>query len=53
MPKVLLSVPHLLQRSDGDCLATCAAMVLAYLDRAMDYAELLSLLKMALRPLVG
>ncbi len=45
MPKVLLSVPQLLQRSDGDCLAACAAMVLAYLDRAMDYAELLSLLK--------
>ena len=45
MPKILLSVPHLLQRSDGDCLAACAAMVLAYLDRAMDYAELLSLLK--------
>jgi ABC-type bacteriocin/lantibiotic exporter with double-glycine peptidase domain len=38
-------VPHLLQRSDADCLAACAAMVLAYLDRAMDYAELLSLLK--------
>ena len=45
MPKVLLSVPHLLQRSDGDCLAACAAMVLAYRDREMDYAELLSLLK--------
>jgi ABC-type bacteriocin/lantibiotic exporter with double-glycine peptidase domain len=45
VPKVLLSVPHLLQRSDGDCLAACAAMVLAYLDRVMDYAELLSLLK--------
>jgi ABC-type bacteriocin/lantibiotic exporter with double-glycine peptidase domain len=38
-------VPHLLQRDDGDCLAACAAMVLAYLDRAMDYAALLSLLK--------
>jgi len=38
-------VPHLLQGSDGDCLAACAAMVLAYLDRAMDYAELLSLLR--------
>jgi ABC-type bacteriocin/lantibiotic exporter with double-glycine peptidase domain len=45
VPKVLLSVPHLLQRSDSDCLAACASMVLAYLDRAMDYAELLSLLK--------
>ena len=45
MPKILLSVPHLLQRSDGDCLAACVAMVLAYLDRVMDYAALLSLLK--------
>ncbi len=25
-----LSVPHLLQRSSGDCLAACAAMVLRY-----------------------
>ena len=45
VPKILLSVPHLLQRSDGDCLAACVAMVLAYLDRVMDYAALLSLLK--------
>ncbi len=45
MPKILLSVPHLLQRSDGDCLVTCVSMVLAYLDRVMDYAALLSLLK--------
>ena len=45
MPKVLLSVPHLLQQSDGDCLAACATMVLTHLDRAMDYAGLLSLLR--------
>jgi len=43
--RILLAVPHLLQRSDGDCLAACAAMMLAYLNRAMDYAELLSLLR--------
>ena len=30
MPKVLLSVPHRSQQSDGDCLAACAAMVLAH-----------------------
>lgn len=45
MPKLLLSVPHLLQQSDGDCLAACAAMVLAGLNLTMDYADLLSLLK--------
>ena len=37
MPKVLLSVPHRSQQSDGDCLAACAAMVLAHLGRAIDY----------------
>ena len=37
MPKVLLSVLHRSQQSDGDCLAACAAMVLAYLGRAIDY----------------
>jgi ABC-type bacteriocin/lantibiotic exporter with double-glycine peptidase domain len=45
VPKVLLSVPHLLQQSDGDCLAACAAMVLAHIGRAVDYADLLRLLK--------
>ena len=45
MPKVLLSVPHQQQQSDGDCLTACAAMVLAYLDRPMEYAQLLRLLK--------
>lgn len=44
MPKVLLSVPHQLQQSDGDCLAACAAMTLAYLGRAIDYGQLLRLL---------
>ena len=44
MPKVSLSVPHQLQQSDADCLAACAAMVLAYLGREIDYALLLELL---------
>lgn len=44
MPKVLLSVPHQPQQSDGDCLAACAAMVLAYLGREIDYPRLLQLL---------
>jgi hypothetical protein len=44
VPKVLLSVPHQLQEGDGDCLAACAAMVLAHLGRAIEYARLLRLL---------
>ena len=40
MPKVLLSVPHQSQQSDGDCLAACAAMVLAHLGHAIDYPQL-------------
>lgn len=45
MPKVLLTVPHQLQQSDGDCLAACAAMVLTYLGQQIDYPKLLRLLK--------
>lgn len=45
MPKVLLSVPHQPQQSDGDCLAACAAMVLAFLRRTVDYTRLLRLLR--------
>jgi hypothetical protein len=41
VPKVLLSVPHQSQQSDGDCLAACAAMVLAHLGHAIDYPQLL------------
>ncbi len=44
-PKVLLEVPHQPQRHDGDCLAACAAMLLAYLKRPLDYAQLLKLLR--------
>jgi hypothetical protein len=43
MPSTLLPVPHHLQRSDGDCLAACAAMVLAYLGVSVDYDRLLRL----------
>lgn len=45
MPKVLLLVPHIRQRGDGDCLAACAGMVLAYLDHPATYGELLRELK--------
>jgi ABC-type bacteriocin/lantibiotic exporter with double-glycine peptidase domain len=38
-------VPHQQQQSDGDCLAACAAMALAYLDYAIDSGQLLRLLK--------
>ncbi len=44
MPKVLLSVPHQRQLHDGDCLAACAAMLLIYLGRSLDYARLQQLL---------
>jgi hypothetical protein len=44
VPKVLLPIPHQPQQSDGDCLAACAAMAMAHLGRAIDYAQLLKLL---------
>lgn len=45
MPRVLLTVPHQKQQSDGDCLAACAAMVLDYFNSSVDYPNLLQLLK--------
>lgn len=45
MPKVLLPVSHLRQRSESDCLAACAAMVLQYLRFDLEYADLLLLLQ--------
>ena len=45
MPNILLPIPHQLQRSEGDCLAACAAMALAYWDVASDYDHLLRLLE--------
>jgi ABC-type bacteriocin/lantibiotic exporter with double-glycine peptidase domain len=44
VPKVLHSVPHQRQQSDGDCLAACAAMLLAHLGHRIDYPHLLQLL---------
>jgi len=44
VPNTLLPIPHHLQRSDGDCLAACAAMVLDHLDVPVDYDHLLQLL---------
>ncbi len=45
MPKVLLPILHLKQRSEGDCLAACAAMVLDNLGLTLSYPDLLELLK--------
>ena len=44
MPNTLLPIPHRLQRSDGDCLAACAAMALDYCGVPSDYDRLLKLL---------
>jgi len=41
----LLSVSHRSQNQQSDCLAACAAMVLAYLHVPVDYARLLQLLR--------
>lgn len=45
MPPRLLLVPHCQQQADGDCLAACAAMVLAYWQRDIAYSALLRLLR--------
>ena len=44
MPTPWLSVSHQKQRHRSDCLAACAAMVLAYLGQPVRYSQLLSLL---------
>jgi ABC-type bacteriocin/lantibiotic exporter with double-glycine peptidase domain len=44
VPNTLLSIPHRPQRSDGDCLAACAAMMLDHLGVPADYDRLLQLL---------
>jgi hypothetical protein len=41
VPSTLLTIPHHPQRSDGDCLAACAAMVLEHLSMLIDYDRLL------------
>ncbi|GEM_PF-3681281 len=44
MPKIWLTVPHQKQHRQADCLAACAAMVLAYWKCSIAYEQLLSLL---------
>jgi hypothetical protein len=44
VPSTLLPIPHRPQRSDGDCLAACATMMLDHLGVPVDYDRLLQLL---------
>lgn len=44
MAAVVLPVPHRTQRTDGECLAACAAMVLAYIGLTTAYEKLLKVL---------
>lgn len=46
-----LPVPHVKQRQDADCLAACAAMVLDYLQRPLNYDQLLK--RLDITPDVG
>jgi len=41
---LILPVPHVQQRKDGECLAACASMILAYMGIKPDYEYLLRLL---------
>lgn len=45
MNRILLPVPHLQQQERGECLAACAAMLLAYLGRPVRYKHLLKVLQ--------
>jgi ABC-type bacteriocin/lantibiotic exporter with double-glycine peptidase domain len=44
MPANCLAVPHLEQSAEGDCLPTCAAMILAYLQQPVDVTRIARLL---------
>ena len=44
MPTILLPVLHLSQRRQADCLAACAAMVITYLGKTVDYEHLMHIL---------
>ncbi len=41
---IILPIPHILQKTQADCLAVCAAMILAYLNKPVPYDQLLVLL---------
>ena len=42
---ILLSVPHVLQRNNGECLAACAAMALQYSGTPVSYSRLCKTLR--------
>lgn len=44
MPAHFLRVPHIQQRSNADCLAACAAMLLEYVGLRVDYVRLVRVL---------
>ena len=45
MPTILLPIPHQHQREEADCLPACAAMILTYLRKDVNYRHLKNLLK--------
>ncbi|NEP85227.1 MAG: hypothetical protein F6K39_48365 [Okeania sp. SIO3B3] len=51
MSRLILPVPHIQQRQQGDCLVACAVMLLQYLGRPADYKALSKLLQV--RPHIG
>lgn len=44
MPATLLTVPHIQQRDNSDCLAACAAMILAFVGIQVPYPRLVRIL---------
>ena len=48
---VLLTVPHIQQRNNGECLATCTAMILSYYNCSYNSSRLLTTLR--IQPEVG
>lgn len=47
MPERFLEVSHIRQKSESDCLAACAAMLLAYVGFRIEYQRLLRLLEIS------
>ena len=42
---ILLSISHMKQRADGDCLAACTSMVLGYYGLSLPYWRLIRILR--------
>ena len=45
MPTKVLSLQHVQQQEDGECLAACADMILRYIGKSIAYNRLVSLLQ--------